>query len=147
MNLMSVGMAFGVLVMKFQWGWLGTSPPTGRILLVLPLMLFAIVFSLSMDYEVFLVTRIQEYWHETGDNRQATVLGLARTGRMITSAALVMVLVFGCFSLADMVIVQMLGLGLTVAVAADATLIRLALVPALMQLAGRWNWVPGKRSS
>jgi RND superfamily putative drug exporter len=149
MNLMSVGAAFGVLVAVFQWGWLASlihlSEPPGRIVVAIPVILFGIVFGLSMDYEVFLVSRIQEFWLETGDNQQATILGLAATGRMITSAALIMVVVFGCFALADMVVVKMLGLGLAVAVAVDATVIRMLLVPAFMQLAGKWNWVPGRR--
>ncbi|MHB2016462.1 MAG: MMPL family transporter, partial [Candidatus Xenobia bacterium] len=148
MNLLSVGTSFGVLVMVFQWGWMAPlfnlDMVPGRIVVAVPLMLFCTVFGLSMDYEVFLVTRIQEFYDECGDNNEATIRGLAATGSMITSAALIMVVVFFCFSLADMVMVKMLGLGLAVAVAVDATIVRIALVPAFMRLLGAYNWLPGR---
>ncbi len=144
MNLLSVGAAYGTIVAVFQYGWgaqiFGLSAPSGAIPLSIPLMLFCIIFGLSMDYEVFLLHRIKEVYDETGDNTHATVEGVASTAGIITSAALIMVVIFGAFAWAEMVIVQMLGLGLAVAVLVDATIIRILLVPALMRLAGDWNW-------
>jgi RND superfamily putative drug exporter len=144
MNLLSVGAGYGAVVAVFQYGWgagiFGLDAPSGAIPLSIPLMLFCIIFGLSMDYEVFLLHRIKEVYDDTGDNTHATVEGLADTAGIITSAALVMVVVFGAFAWAEMVIVQMLGLGLAVAVLVDATIIRILLVPALMRLAGDWNW-------
>ena len=110
----------------------------------IPLIVFCIVFGLSMDYEVFLLTRIKEIYDETGDNRAATAAGLASTGGVITSAAVIMLIVFGAFAWADTVIIKLTGLALAVAIAVDATVIRVVLVPALMRLAGHWNWVPGR---
>lgn len=144
MNLLSVGAGYGVVVAVFQYGWgahlFGLDGPSGAIPLSIPLMLFCIIFGLSMDYEVFLLHRVKEVYDETGDNTHATVEGVASTAGIITSAALIMVVVFGAFAWAEMVIVQMLGLGLAVAVLVDATIIRILLVPAFMRLAGDWNW-------
>ncbi len=144
MNLLSVGAGYGAVVAVFQYGWgagiFGLDAPSGAIPLSIPLMLFCIIFGLSMDYEVFLLHRIKEVYDATGDNTHATVEGVASTAGIITSAALIMVVVFGSFAWAEMVIVQMLGLGLAVAVLVDATIIRILLVPALMRLAGDWNW-------
>lgn len=151
MNLLSVGAGFGAVVAVFQLGFgkelVGLSAPVDAIPLTIPIMVFCVVFGLSMDYEVFLLTRIKEGFDRTGDNRGATAEGLAATGGIITSAALIMVAVFGGFALADMLLVQMLGVGLAMAVLVDATLIRVVLVPALMRLMGRWNWWPGARVS
>ena len=144
MNLLSVGAGYGAVVAVFQYGWgagiFGLDAPSGAVPLSIPLMLFCIIFGLSMDYEVFLLHRIKEVYEETGDNTHATVEGVASTAGIITSAALIMVVVFGSFAWAEMVIVQMLGLGLAVAVLVDATIIRILLVPAFMRLAGDWNW-------
>ncbi len=147
MNMLSAGAAFGVLVAVFQWGWaaslLGVST-TGPIEAFVPVMMFAILFGLSMDYEVFLVSRIYEEWHRTGDNRLAVTRGLQATGRTITAAASIMVLVFGSFLLGGQVVIKMFGLGLAGAVLLDALIVRMALVPALMLLLGKLNWrLPG----
>ena len=147
MNMLSAGAAFGVLVAVFQWGWLdsllGVSQ-TGPIEAFVPVMMFAILFGLSMDYEVFLVSRIYEEWHRTGDNRLAVTRGLQATGRTITAAAAIMVLVFGSFLLGGQVVIKMFGLGLAGAVLLDAVIVRMALVPALMLLLGKRNWaLPG----
>ena len=142
MNLLAIGAAYGIVVAVFQWGWggslLGISP--GPIEPFIPMMLFAIVFGLSMDYEVFLLTRIREEYDLTGDNTSAVADGLAHTARVITAAALIMVFVFGSFVLEDLRTVKILGLGLATAVAIDATIIRMLLVPATMQLLGDKNW-------
>ncbi len=102
--------------------------------------MFAVVFGLSMDYEVFLLSRIQEEWKRTRDNRESVILGLARTGRTITSAALILLVVVGAFATGDLVYVKQMGLGIAAAIAIDVTLVRLLLVPATMQLLGDWNW-------
>jgi RND superfamily putative drug exporter len=142
MNLLAIGAAYGVVVAVFQWGWggalLGIEP--GPIEPFIPMMLFAIVFGLSMDYEVFLMTRIREEYDRTADNSSAVADGLTATARVITAAALIMVFVFGSFVLEDMRTVKILGLGLAVAVAIDATVIRMLLVPATMELLGDKNW-------
>jgi RND superfamily putative drug exporter len=142
MNLLAIGAAYGIVVAVFQWGWggalLGISP--GPIEPFIPMMLFAIVFGLSMDYEVFLLTRIREEYDRTGNNTEAVADGLAATARVITAAALIMVFVFGSFMLEDLRTVKILGLGLAAAVAIDATVIRMLLVPATMQLLGDKNW-------
>jgi putative drug exporter of the RND superfamily len=143
MNMLSAGAAFGVLVAVFQWGWLDSLlgiDQTGPIEAFVPVMLFAILFGLSMDYEVFLVSRIYEEWHRTGDNRQAVTRGLQATGRTITAAATIMVLVFGSFLLGDSVVIKMFGLGLAGAILIDALIVRMMLVPALMLLVGKMNW-------
>jgi RND superfamily putative drug exporter len=106
-------------------------------------MIFCVVFGLSMDYEVFLLSRIKEAYDAHGDNARATEEGLAATGGIITSAALIMVTVFGGFALAQLVLVKMSGVGLGVAILVDATVVRVLLAPALMRLAGDWNWFPG----
>jgi RND superfamily putative drug exporter len=147
MNMLSAGAAFGVLVAVFQWGWLdsllGVSQ-TGPIEAFVPVMMFAILFGLSMDYEVFLVSRIYEEWHRSGDNRLAVTRGLQATGRTISAAAMIMVLVFGSFLLGGQVVIKMFGLGLAGAVLLDAAIVRMALVPALMLLLGKRNWaLPG----
>ncbi|MEV0799469.1 MMPL family transporter [Kribbella sp. NPDC050281] len=143
MNLLSIGASFGVMVMVFQWGWaagLIGLESTLPILPFIPMFMFAVVFGLSMDYEVFLLTRIREEYVRTGDNHSATVHGIATTGRVITSAALIMISVFVSFALTDDPTAKMFGLGLAVAVLIDATVVRLALVPALMTLLGDANW-------
>jgi RND superfamily putative drug exporter len=143
MNLLSVGAAYGVVTAVFQNGWgerlvgLDQSVP---IVSFVPLMMFAILFGLSMDYEVFLLSQVQERWRESGDARQAVVQGLATTGGIITAAALIMVCVFGSFVLSDNPTVKQFGLGMAVAVAIDATLVRCLLVPAILVLVGRASW-------
>jgi putative drug exporter of the RND superfamily len=143
MNLLSIGAAYGVLVMVFQWGWgrglLGL-PEAVPIAAFVPLIMFAILFGLSMDYEVFLLSRIREEFLRTGDNRESIAAGVASTARVISSAALIMISVFLSFVASDLPTVKMLGLGLAVAVAVDATIVRLILVPATMELLGKANW-------
>ena len=142
MNLLSVGAAYGVLVAVFQWGWAnwtGYHAP-GYVDTIVPSLVLAVTFGLSMDYEVFLLTRIRERWLEHGDNERAVAEGLVRSARTITSAAAVMVAVFASFSAAGSPALKELGLGLGVAVLLDATLVRLVIVPAAMRLLGRWNW-------
>ena len=149
MNSLSVAAAFGLTVIVFQWGiggsLIGLSGPTQAIFVIGPVLVFAVVFGLSMDYEVFLLSRIKEEFDDTHDNDEATVTGLSATGGTITSAAAIMILVFGAFAFARVMAVQMIGFGLAVAVLLDATLIRVAMVPAVMHLAGRFNWWPGYR--
>jgi RND superfamily putative drug exporter len=147
MNLLSAAAAFGVITAVFQDGFAGSLlgiDKTGPIEAFVPVMMFAILFGLSMDYEVFLVSRIYEEWHRTRDNRLAIARGLAATGRTITAAAAIMVLVFAAFILGGERVIELFGLGLASAVALDALIVRSALVPALMLLCGRANWwVPG----
>ena len=143
MNLLSVGAAYGVLVAVFQWGWLDGITgydSLGYINTVTPPLLLAIVFGLSMDYEVFLLSRIRERYLATGDNRRAVAEGLEASAKVITSAALIMVVVFGTFALTGVPQIKEIGVGLAVAIALDATLVRLLLVPAAMELMGDWNW-------
>jgi putative drug exporter of the RND superfamily len=143
MNLLSIGAAYGVIVAVFQWGWAGSFfniGKTGPIDPWIPLMLFTILFGLSMDYEVFLLSRMREEWRRTGDNATAVADGLAATARVITAAAAIMVCVFGSFVLGDMRVLKVFGLGLAVAVLIDATLVRLVLVPATMEILGDANW-------
>ncbi|MFJ6940293.1 MMPL family transporter [Streptomyces sp. NPDC101132] len=143
LNLLSIGASFGVVVAVFQWGWgaglLGVheSVPVESYV---PTMMFAIVFGLSMDYEVFLLSRIREHWLATGDNQESVAAGLASTARVITCAAIVMTSVFLAFLLSTSTVVKMLALGLGVSVVLDATVVRLLLVPATMNLLGRANW-------
>jgi RND superfamily putative drug exporter len=143
MNLLSVGAAYGLIVAVFQWGWgeqlLGFTSE-GHIEVFVPLFLFSILFGLSMDYEVFLLSRIREEYLRTGDNQLAVARGLESTARTITSAALVMVTVFAAFAAGRLVPFKEMGFGLAVAVLIDATLVRTILVPAVMRLVGRWNW-------
>ncbi|HXE58386.1 MAG TPA: MMPL family transporter [Gemmatimonadales bacterium] len=149
MNTLSVSATFGLIVLVFQFGWggrlFGLEGPTAAIFVVVPVLVFAVVFGLSMDYEVFLLSRIKEAFDETGKNDQATMEGLSATASTITSAALIMILVFGVFAFARVLPMQFLGFGLAVAVLLDATIIRMVLVPAIMHLAGEWNWWPGAR--
>ena len=143
MNLLSIGAAYGVMVMIFQWGWFGSLFGVGSGAPIepwAPMMLFAIVFGLSMDYEVFLLSSIREQYDRTGDNRAAVVQGLSSTARVITAAAAIMVCVFGSFVVADVRAIKLIGLGLAVAVLIDATLVRLVLVPSTMELVGDRNW-------
>ena len=148
LNLLSVAAGMGVVVAVFQWGWggnwLGLGGPTGAIPHIVPIVLFCVLFGLSMDYEVFMISRIREELDRTPDHETAIVEALSSTAGIITGAALIMVCVFGAFAFSEVVIVQMLGVGLAVEVLADATLIRVGLVPALMKWAGHWNWWPGK---
>jgi RND superfamily putative drug exporter len=147
MNLLSIGAAYGVVVAVFQWGWgneligVDTTVPVSPFL---PMIMFAILFGLSMDYEVFLLSRVREEWVRTGDSHRSVVDGLAATARVITSAALIMISVFGAFLLAPDVEIKMFAVGLTVAVLVDATVVRMVLVPATMALMGDANWwLPG----
>jgi len=143
MNLLSIGAAFGVLVAIFQWGWfdsvLGFESQGALDTINVPL-IFAVVFGLSMDYEVFLMSRIRERYMEHGDNERAVAEGLASSARTISSAALIMSCVFAVFVLTGVPSIKELGLGCAVAIALDATLVRLILVPAAMKLLGDWNW-------
>ena len=143
MNLLSIGAAFGVLVAVFQWGWAGSVFQVNRagpIEAFLPVMLFAILFGLSMDYEVFLITRIHEEWLISSDNRTAVRKGVAATGKTITAAALIMILVFGSFILGGERVIKEFGLGLAAGILMDALIIRMAIVPSLMFLFGKANW-------
>jgi len=144
MNLLSIGAAYGLLVAVFQWGWgkdlIGVGK-AGPIESFLPMMLFAILFGLSMDYEVFLLSRMKEEYDRNGhDNREAVADGLASTARVITAAAAIMVCVFGSFVFGDQRVVKEFGLGLAFAVLIDATIVRMILVPATMELLGNANW-------
>jgi RND superfamily putative drug exporter len=143
LNLLSVGAAFGAVVALFQWGWgaplLGLDGPV-PVNAFVPMFLFAILFGLSMDYEVFLLSRVREEWQRTGDPVGSVVAGLGATGRVITSAALIMVTVFAGFALDHVVAVKMMGVGMAVAIAVDATLVRLVVAPATMVLLGGRNW-------
>jgi RND superfamily putative drug exporter len=143
MNLLSIGAAFGLIVAVFQWGW-GASligvDGTGPIISFFPIFLFAIVFGLSMDYEVFLMSRIHEEWENRHDATLAVTRGLALTGRVITAAAAIMVTVFASFMIGEDRIIKLFGLGLAAAIFIDAVIIRSVLVPALMQLFGRRAW-------
>ncbi|MBW9211739.1 MMPL family transporter [Mumia sp. zg.B21] len=143
MNLLSIGAAYGVVTLVFQHGWGSSLLGMDRAVPVsswVPILMFAILFGLSMDYEVFLLSRIREAWLRTGDARGSVVTGLSASARVISSAAAIMVAVFLGFATEDTVLVKMLGLGMAVAVALDATLVRLVLVPATMTLLGRANW-------
>jgi RND superfamily putative drug exporter len=143
LNLLSVGASYGMLVVVFKWG-------VGHSLFGLyqfpqiegwiPIFLFAMLFGLSMDYEVFLVTRMRETWDEEKDNVRAVSYGLERTGMIITAAAIVMVAAFSGFVAGSVVGLQQFGLGLAVAIFVDATIVRALLVPSLMAVFGRWNW-------
>ncbi|MFF5358193.1 MMPL family transporter [Streptomyces scabiei] len=143
LNLLSIGAAYGIMVAVFQWGWGGALiglEATVPIVSFIPMFLFAILFGLSMDYEVFLLSRVREEYLRTGDNGTAIVEGLSRTARIITSAALIMVAVFLSFAVADDPSTKMFGLGLATAILIDATVVRMVLVPATMTLLGRTNW-------
>jgi putative drug exporter of the RND superfamily len=143
---LSLTATFGALVWIFQDGHLGAfgTTATGTLTATMPVLLFCIAFGLSMDYEVFLVSRIREYWLGSGrtpdDNDESVALGLARTGRVVTAAALVMSISFAALIAAEVSFMRMLGVGLTLAVLVDATLVRMLLVPAFMRVLGRANW-------
>ena len=146
LNVLSLTAAFGALVWIFQDGHLGAfgTTATGTLVANMPVLLFCIAFGLSMDYEVFLISRIREYWLASGrtraDNDEAVALGLARTGRVITAAALVMSISFAALIASQVQVMRLFGLGLTLAVLVDATLVRMVLVPAFMHVLGGWNW-------
>jgi RND superfamily putative drug exporter len=143
MNLLSIGAAFGLLVAVIQWGYadpvFGINR-TGPVESFLPVMLFAILFGLSMDYQVFLVTRMHEEYLKSGDTRVAVRNGLAATGKTITAAALIMILVFGSFILGGQLVIKEFGIGLAGGILVDAIFIRMAVVPSLMILLGKVNW-------
>jgi putative drug exporter of the RND superfamily len=143
LNLLSIAAAYGVIVAVFQWGWLGglfgVDEPV-PIESYVPMIMFAIVFGLSMDYEVFLLSRVREAWLSGHDNHGSVATGLAVTARVISSAALIMISVFFAFLASDDVVIKMLALGLGVSVLIDATLIRLVVVPCAMFLLGSGNW-------
>ncbi|HET6739775.1 MAG TPA: MMPL family transporter, partial [Kribbella sp.] len=143
MNVLSLSAAFGAMVWIFQDGHLSgflDFTPAGFLDATNPVLLFAVLFGLSMDYEVFLLSRIREEYDKTGDNTQAVALGLQRTGGIITSAALLLIIVVAAFSTSGIVFVKMIGVGLVIAIALDATIVRALLVPATMRLLGRANW-------
>jgi putative drug exporter of the RND superfamily len=148
MNTLSILASFGALVWIFQDGNLSAPlgfQPLGFVETTQPVILFCVLFGLSMDYEVFLLSRMKEVWDRTGDNTEAVARGLERSGRIVSSAALIVVLVAGSFAFADIVLIKALGLGVAIAVALDATIVRALLVPATMRLLGRWNWwVPAR---
>jgi RND superfamily putative drug exporter len=154
MNILSVSASFGMMVWVFQWGngaeLLNFTPQpidSGN-----PVILFCIVFGLSMDYEVLMLSRIHEEWERTGDNTLAVARGLERTGRLITGAAAIMVVVFGAFGLSSVIILKQIGFGLALAILIDATIVRALVVPAAMRLMGKWNWwspswLPGSKNA
>jgi RND superfamily putative drug exporter len=148
MNILSVCASYGVLVFIFQWGNFSNIlnfTPDGFLNSLLPILLFCILFGLSMDYEVFLLSRIREEWLLTHNNRWAVARGLAKTGGVITNAALLFVIVCGAFTFTSVIVTKEMGLGMAIAVLVDATIIRTLLVPATMRLLGRWNWwMPGR---
>ncbi len=143
MNALSIVASFGALVWIFQDGNLSALlgfQPLGFVETTQPVILFCVLFGLSMDYEVFILSRTKEVWDRTGDNPEAVARGLERSGRIVTSAALVVVVVAGSFAFADIVLIKALGVGMAIAIALDATVVRALLVPATMRLLGRWNW-------
>ena len=146
LNVLSLSAAFGAMVWIFQDGNLGAlgTTPTGTLVANMPVLLFCVAFGLSMDYEVFLISRIREFWlaspQTTADNDESVALGLARTGRVITAAALIMAISFAALIAAQVAVMRLFGTGLTLAILVDATLVRLVLVPAFMHVMGKWNW-------
>ncbi|WP_431028277.1 MMPL family transporter [Lysinibacillus sp. LZ02] len=138
MNVIGLGSTFGILVYIFQYGHFGL--PEVTIALIIPVIVFCLVFGLSMDYEVFLISRIQEEYEKGAENTKATIDGLVSTSKIITSAALIMIVITGAFAFTDVMPVKQIGIGIAIAVAIDATIIRLMLVPSLMKLFGDWNW-------
>jgi len=138
MNVLSLSCTFGILVWLFQGGHFGIEATT--IALIIPILVFGIVFGLSMDYEVFLISRIQEIYHDTNDNDYATLEGLTSTSKIITSAALIMIVVTGAFAFTGIIPVKQIGLGISLSILIDATIVRMILVPSLMKLLGKWNW-------
>jgi RND superfamily putative drug exporter len=142
LNLLSIGAAYGLLVAVFKWGaadWVGLTSYE-QIEAWIPVMLFAMLFGLSMDYEVFLVSRMREEWDNGRTNEDAVATGLAKTGRLITAAGLIMFAAFMGFVAGSIVGLQQFGFGLAAAILVDVTIIRALLVPSVMKLAGRWNW-------
>ena len=142
MNILSISASFGMLVWVFQWGYGAellnfTAQPidSGN-----PVIMFCIVFGLSMDYEVLMLSRIHEEWERTGDNTLAVANGLQKTGGLITGAAAIMVVVFSAFGLSSVIILKQIGLGPALAIFIDATLVRALVVPSTMRLMGKWNW-------
>ena len=147
MNTLSIVARFGALVWIFQDGNLSAPlgfQPLGFVETTQPVILFCVLFGLSMDYEVFLLSRMKEVWDRTGDNAEAVARGIERSGRIVTSAALIVVVVAASFAFADIVLIKALGLGMALAVALDATVVRALLVPATMRLLGEWNWWAGR---
>jgi RND superfamily putative drug exporter len=144
LNLLSVAAAWGVLVLVWQHGWgshlVWGIPATGAITAFIPLMVFAFLFGLSMDYEVFILTRIREEYDQRGDTDESIVVGLSRTGRLVTSAALILFLAFAALGSGPEVIIKVFATGLAAGIIIDATIVRMLLVPALVSLLGRWNW-------
>jgi RND superfamily putative drug exporter len=143
MNVLSLGASLGVVVLVFQDGYLANVfhiTSIGYVNATLPVSIFCIVFGISMDYEVFLISRIMEEYRSSGDNKGSTALGLTKTGGLITSAAFILVVVVGSFIFTDIEIMKGIGLGLALAVLIDATIIRIIIVPALMKLFGKANW-------
>jgi RND superfamily putative drug exporter len=144
LNVLSLTAAFGAMVWIFQDGHLGAfgTTPSGILVANIPVLLFCIAFGLSMDYEVFLVSRIREFWLASGavDNDESVARGIARTGRVVTAAALIMSISFAALIASNVSFMRMFGLGLTLAVLVDATLVRMVLVPAFMHVLGRRNW-------
>ncbi|MCP3786797.1 MMPL family transporter [Micromonospora sp. A3M-1-15] len=150
MNLLSIGAAYGVIVAVVQWGWLGPAlgfPTAMPVTTWVPMMMFPVLFGLSMDYQVFLTSRVREEYERTGDTRTAVARGLARTAKVITAAAAIMIAVFTTSLLGPDIAVKQGGLGMAVAVLIDATIVRMILVPAVMELCGKANWwMPGRRA-
>jgi RND superfamily putative drug exporter len=143
MNLLSVGASYGLIVLVFQKGFLADTLGFIQVASIetwLPLFLFAVLFGLSMDYQVFLLSRVREHYMQHKDNTAAVSFGLRSTGKLITGAALIMVAVFSGFAIGDMVMMQQMGFGLAIAIFIDATLVRCVLVPATMKLLGKSNW-------
>jgi trehalose monomycolate/heme transporter len=143
MNVLSLGATFGVVVWIFQWGHLShllQFTATGSIDPTMPILMAAIIFGLSMDYEVFLLSRIRERYDQTGDNTVAVAAGLQRTGGVITSLALLLIIVVCAFSASGITFIKLLGVGMIVALLVDASVVRVLLVPATMRLLGRANW-------
>ena len=150
MNALTLSATFGILVVVFQDGRLeGPLSYTGQnaLQLTLPVLLFAIAFGLATDYAVFLLTRIKEAWDSGLPNREAVAVGLERTGRIVTAAALLFCIAVGAFATSEVVLVKEVGVGIALAVAIDASIVRVFLVPSLMAILGRWNWYPSRPKS
>jgi RND superfamily putative drug exporter len=145
MNMISLSATFGILVWLFQEGNLGVEP--SNITLIIPVLVFGLVFGLSMDYEVFLISRMHEVYIQTKNNDRAIFEGLTSTSKIITAAAAIMIVVTGSFAFTGVVPIKQIGVGIALAIFIDATLVRMILVPSLMKLMGRWNWwYPGRLS-
>src|SRR5262249_53690929 len=144
MNLASILATYGVLVLIFQHGWgagIFGFKPVGAVAVITPAILFVILFALSTDYEVFMLSRIKEYWNETHDNEESVAKGLQQTGRIVTAAGLILIGVFGSFATAGIITIKEIGLGLAIGVLIDTVIVRSIMVPATMRLAGNINWV------